>query len=92
MGLSSVVVNQHQSLVGGALAVIAALVGRTVFHFCQTNKELLIERTAQVGCEFMAPIGGETGGRNLALAAHNYISGPSATAAVPRSIIRLIIS
>ena len=43
------------------------------FEFCQANKELRIERTAQGDCEIMAPTGGETGWRNLSLAAQLYL-------------------
>ncbi len=42
------------------------------FEFCQVNRELRIERTAQGDCEIMAPTGGETGSRNLILAAQLY--------------------
>lgn len=37
------------------------------FEFCQANKELRIERTAQGNCEIMAPTGGETSWRNSRL-------------------------
>ncbi len=37
------------------------------------HKELRIERTAQGDCEIMAPTGGETGWRNLSLAAQLYL-------------------
>jgi Uma2 family endonuclease len=37
------------------------------FDFCQTNKELRIERTASGDCLIMAPTGGETGCRNSRL-------------------------
>ncbi|MDD5268387.1 MAG: Uma2 family endonuclease [Methylococcales bacterium] len=42
------------------------------FEFCQANKELRIERTAQGDCEIMAPTGGETGWRNSRLTAQLY--------------------
>jgi Uma2 family endonuclease len=42
------------------------------FEFCQANKELRIERTAQGDCEIMAPTGGETGWRNSGLIAQLY--------------------
>ena len=42
------------------------------FEFCQANKELRIERTAQGDCEIMAPTGGETGWRNSGLTAQLY--------------------
>jgi Uma2 family endonuclease len=37
------------------------------FDFCQANKELRIERTADGDCEIMAPTGGETSWRNSRL-------------------------
>lgn len=43
------------------------LVDNQFFDFCQANKELRIERTAQGDCEIMAPTGGETGWRNSRL-------------------------
>lgn len=49
------------------------LVNDQFFEFCQANKELRIERTAQGDCEIMAPTGGETGWRNLSLAAQLYL-------------------
>ena len=42
------------------------------FEFCQANKELRIERTAQGDCEIMAPTGGATGWRNSGLTAQLY--------------------
>ncbi len=42
------------------------------FDFCQANRDLRIERTAQGDCEIMAPTGGETGWRNSALVAQLY--------------------
>ena len=42
------------------------------FEFCQANKALRIERTAQGDCEIMAPTGGETGWLNAALTAQLY--------------------
>ena len=42
------------------------------FEFCQANKELRIERTAQGDCEIMAPTGGTTGWRNSGLTAQLY--------------------
>jgi Uma2 family endonuclease len=42
------------------------------FEFCQANKELRIERTAQGDCEIMAPTGGETGWRNSGLTAQLF--------------------
>ncbi len=37
------------------------------FHFCQINRELRIERTAEGEVEVMVPTGGETGWRNSKL-------------------------
>ena len=37
------------------------------FDFCQANKVLLIERTAQGDCEIMVPAGGEISYRNTRL-------------------------
>ena len=42
------------------------------FEFCQANKELRIERTAQGDCEIMAPTGGTTGWQNSGLTAQLY--------------------
>jgi Uma2 family endonuclease len=42
------------------------------FHFCQQNSEIRFERTAQGELIIMAPSGGETGARNLAVAAQLY--------------------
>ena len=42
------------------------------FEFCQANKELRIERTAQGDCEIMALTGGETSWRNSGLIAQLY--------------------
>jgi len=42
------------------------------FEFCQANKELRIERTAQGDCEIMAPTGGTKGWRNSGLTAQLY--------------------
>ncbi len=43
------------------------LVNDQFFEFCQANKELRIERTAQGDCEIMAPTGAETSWRNSKL-------------------------
>jgi len=48
------------------------LVNDQFFEFCQANKELRIERTAQGDCEIMAPTGGTTGWRNSGLTAQLY--------------------
>ena len=42
------------------------------FEFCQANKELRIERTAQGDCEIMAPTGGTMSWRNSGLTAQLY--------------------
>jgi len=39
------------------------------FHFCQLNRELRIERSAEGDLEIMSPTGGETSARNMNLAA-----------------------
>ncbi len=74
MGLNSVVINQQQSVVGLVLHWPPSLhwLDQQFFDFCQANKELRIERTAQGDFEIMAPTGGETGRRNLILAAQLY--------------------
>lgn len=48
------------------------LVNEQFFEFCQANKALRIERTAQGDCEIMAPTGGETSWRNSSLIAQLY--------------------
>jgi Uma2 family endonuclease len=48
------------------------LVNEQFFDFCQANKELRIERTAQGDYEIMAPTGGETSWRNSGLIAQLY--------------------
>ena len=48
------------------------LVNDQFFEFCQANKELRIERTAQGDYEIMAPAGGETSWRNSGLIAQLY--------------------
>ena len=48
------------------------LVNDQFFEFCQANKELRIERTAQGDYEIMAPTGGETSWRNSGLIAQLY--------------------
>jgi Uma2 family endonuclease len=47
-------------------------VNEQFFEFCQANKALRIERTAQGDCEIMAPTGGETSWRNSSLIAQLY--------------------
>lgn len=74
MALNSVIVNQNQLLSGVVLHWPPSLhwLDEQFFDFCQANKELRIERTAEGEFEIMAPTGGETGRRNLALAAQLY--------------------
>jgi Uma2 family endonuclease len=74
MSLNSVVVNKNAQLTTVVLhwPPSLRLVNEQFFDFCQANKELRIERTAQGDCEIMAPTGGETGWRNLSLAAQLY--------------------
>jgi Uma2 family endonuclease len=48
------------------------LVNEQFFDFCQANKELRIERTAQGDCEIMALTGGETSWQNSRLIAQLY--------------------
>lgn len=43
------------------------------FDFCQVNRDLRIERTAEGDCEIMAPTGGSTGWRNSRLTALLFI-------------------
>ncbi|CAN5615680.1 Uma2 family endonuclease [soil metagenome] len=43
------------------------------FEFCQQNKDVRIERTAEGDLEVMPPTGGETGNRNIELAAQLQI-------------------
>lgn len=74
MSLNSVVVNENASMAALVLHWPPSLqiVNERFFDFCQANKELRIERTALGDCEIMAPTGGETGWRNLSLAAQLY--------------------
>jgi Uma2 family endonuclease len=74
MSLNSVVVNENAQLTSVVIhwPPLLNLVNEQFFVFCQANKELRIERTALGDCEIMAPTGGETGWRNLSLAAQLY--------------------
>ena len=74
MSLNSVVVNENDAVAGIVLHWPPSLnwLDKQFFDFCQANKELRIERTTQGDCEIMVPTGGETGRRNLALAAQFY--------------------
>jgi Uma2 family endonuclease len=74
MGLNSVAVNENASVTSVVLHWPPSLhlLNEQFFEFCQANKELRIERTAQGDCEIKAPTGGETGWRNLSLAAQLY--------------------
>ena len=69
MSLSSVVVNENDQLIAVVLHWPPSLhlVDEQFFDFCQANKELRIERTAQGDCEIMVPTGGETSWRNSRL-------------------------
>jgi Uma2 family endonuclease len=69
MSLYSVVVNENVQLAAVVLHWPPSLhlVNEQFFDFCQANKELRIERTAQGDCEIMAPTGGETSWRNSRL-------------------------
>ena len=74
MSLDSIVVNEDAQLTSVVIhwPPLLNLVNEQFFEFCQANKELRIERTASGDCEIMAPTGGETGWRNLSLAAQLY--------------------
>ena len=74
MSLNSVVVNENEQLTAVVLHWPPSLhlVNEEFFEFCQANKELRIELTAQGDCEIMAPTGGETGWRNSGLTAQLY--------------------
>lgn len=74
MSLNSIVVNENAQLSSVVLHWPPSLhlVNEDFFDFCQANKELRIERTAMGDYEIMAPTGGETGRRNLSLAAQLY--------------------
>ena len=74
MSLNSVVVNENSAMAALVLHWPPSLqmVNEQFFDFCQANKELRIERSALGDCEIMAPTGGETGWRNLSLAAQLY--------------------
>ena len=50
------------------LEPIIELTREQFFQFCQINRDLRIERTAEGDLEIMSPSGGETGARNLELA------------------------
>ena len=69
MSMNSLVVNETVRLTPVVLHWPPSLhlVNDQFFDFCQANKELRIERTAQGDCEIMAPTGGETSWRNCRL-------------------------
>jgi Uma2 family endonuclease len=69
MSLNSVLVNENAQLAAVVLHWPPSLhlVNEQFFEFCQANKELRIERTAQGDCEIMVPTGGETSWRNSRL-------------------------
>lgn len=69
MGLHNLVVNQQAEINAVVLHWPPSLhlEEDQFFDFCQANRELRIERTAEGDCEIMAPTGGETSGRNSRL-------------------------
>ncbi len=83
MSLNSVVVNENAQLTAVVLHWPPSLhlVDEQFFDFCQANKELRIERTAQGDCEIMVPTGGETGWRNFEFDCSIISIGQSRTAA-----------
>lgn len=66
-GLNTAVQNSQLSFLVLHWPPSLHLVDEQFFDFCQANKELRIERTAQGDYEIMAPTGGETGWRNSRL-------------------------
>ena len=73
MSLNSVAVNENARLTSVLLHWPPSLhmVNEQFFEFCQANKELRIERTAQGDCEIMSPTGGETSWRKFQI---NYFA------------------
>ena len=69
MTLNSVLINQNAEINALVLHWPPSLrLGEDqFFDFCQANRELRIERTAEGDCEIMAPTGGATGWRNSRL-------------------------
>ena len=74
MGLNSVLINQNSQINSLVLHWPPSLkmVNEQFFDFCQTNKELRIERSAEGDYEIMTPTGWETGRLNLIVAAQLY--------------------
>jgi len=69
MTLNSVLINQNADINSLVLhwPPSLRLAENQFFDFCQANRELRIERTAEGDCEIMAPTGGATGWRNSRL-------------------------
>ena len=74
MSLNSIAVNQQAQIQSLVLHWPPSLkvVNEQFFDFCQANKELRIERSAEGACEIMTPTGWETGRLNLIVAAQLY--------------------
>ena len=74
MGLNNLVVNQQAEVNAVVLhwPPSLRLEEDQFFNFCQANRELRIERTAEGDCEIMTPTGWETGRLNLIVAAQLY--------------------
>ena len=74
MGLNSVLINHNAEINSLVLhwPPSLRLAENQFFDFCQANRELRIERTAEGDCEIMAPTGGETSWRNSVLLAQLY--------------------
>ena len=69
MGLNNLVVNQQAEINAVVLhwPPSLRLEEDQFFEFCQANRELRIERSAEGDCEIMPPTGGATGWRNSRL-------------------------
>jgi len=69
MCLNSVLINQNADINSFVLhwPPSLRLAEDQFFDFCQANRELRIERTAEGDCEIMTPTGGATGWRNSKL-------------------------
>ncbi len=74
MGLNNLVANQQAEINTVVLhwPPSLRLAENQFFDFCQANRELRIERTAEGDCEIMTPTGGATGWRNAALIAQLF--------------------
>jgi Uma2 family endonuclease len=66
MGLNNLIVNQQAEINAVVLhwPPSLRLEEDQFFDFCQANRELRIERTAEGDCQIMAPTGGKTSTRN----------------------------